>query len=850
MSMPKYPNRDALRKANDIYLDAMRPFIVHHLKQVQGEKVENLIEDALDLDQADKFWEKLDEDDDTESAIDFSYFPQIIQRQWKNAFGQRFNWDLNFQSMLWLIRKGRNSCEHRGKKDLDSESVRMNLLLIADVLGKINKPDEQREVENIRDELFSDDTKERLAEAEERLKDVEAENAEYKKSLSETEERLTDAEAKNSKYEKDTAELSKQVDEKENRIKKLLKQQKEAKAQNEKSKKDLARTKRSLEKSEAAQTDYKQRLKTISKEARASEENLKMTSHQLKEAVDEWMASVECLTVIRKLFTAATIGSQEIQKMFPSFETNSAVRILDRRNTEKKNYLLNLLEQKQPTLIYVQSEEMVNKLLTLVGPEKAAVIRKRNAQTSTAEDAEILEKLGKGELVAIVSDTTFSTSIPSHCVEHFVFCHLAPSSDAFFDRCQPAFTSKKDTYLHLIYNSEQDMEALVQKYPDREVLEKMYPELRKLAETNGNFIKIENLYSKLDIAKLSIETGLAIFEELQLLARNGENIKLLPPTGKKLDESEAYRRGEELKKEASDFRTFQLEHSIEQIWEAILEKLNVDSKQILRKSEIHSKHFKISEKDNYTQSTTETEQNRVIPPIPDVWPQRGMSAFNALRQQAANTSDDLWVREDPEGEDTLSSPLVETEYTKDHRNRYDLAMQFAQEHGIKALEEGVAQLIKDRNDPDYNFTIDEMKMLRAFQEALKDSQTQPKQSTEVVEKDSAVSQATKGKAREKKPSIVERYTSETTEADRDEVAVKVVEMRINAAGSKGMSWRRIREKLGLRNDEFHKVIRLSKGYRKAVIDRIKQLKSRPEGWEYSGKLEVLTGIELSESELS
>ena len=60
---------------------------------------------------------------------------------------------------------------------------------------------------------------------------------------------------------------------------------------------------------------------------------------------------------------------------------------------------------------------------------------------------------------------------------------------------------QKDTYLHLIYNSEQDMEGLVQKYPDREVLEKLYPELTKLAETNGNFIKIENLYQQIGHSK-------------------------------------------------------------------------------------------------------------------------------------------------------------------------------------------------------------------------------------------------------------------------------------------------------------------------------------------------------------
>ena len=743
MSTPKSPNKDdledALGKALRIYRNCMRPFIVRHLRKVPGETPEGLIARALSDQQADQFWTTLDRGDDIESAIDFSYFPPIIQKNWlieqnrqNYGFNQQFDADMTFQSRLWLIRGGRNIGEHEDTK-VDSEFVRMHLFLISEVLNKINEPDQQSEVEKIRKDLFFDDTAERLVEAKERLKDVEIKNAEYEKSLLETKERLTDAESKNSKYEKDTAELSKRVDQKENRIKKLLKQQKDAKAQNEKSKKDLARTKQRLEKSEAAQTDYKQRLETISKEARTSEENLRTTSHQLKEAADEWMASVERLTALQKLFTTAAIESQKVQAIFPPFETNSAVRILDRRGTDKRNYLSRLLDQKQPTLIYVQSEEKIDQLLDLVGPEKAAVIGKHSQQTSETEETEILKKLENKELIAAVSNATFSELQTSDCVEHFVFCHLAPSSDAFFDRCQSAFTSEKDTYLHLIYNSEQDIKGLVQKYPDREMLEKLYSELRKCAEINGNFIKVENFYSQLDIAKLSMETGLAIFEELQLLERNGEHIKLLPPTGKKLDESEIYCGGEKLKKETADFGDFQFEHSIEQIWEKMLEALNVDSEQILRESNIHKIPLRVSE-----------------------------------------------------------------------------------------------------TEGDY----------------LKDSQTQPEQSTAVVEKDSAVSQATKGKARKKKPSIAERYTSETTEANRDELAVKITKIRINATGSKPIAWRKIREKFGLKNDEFHKVIRLSAGYRKAVINRIKQLKSRPEGWEYSGKLEFLTGIELSESELS
>ena len=166
---------------------------------------------------------------------------------------------------------------------------------------------------------------------------------------------------------------------------------------------------------------------------------------------------------------------------------------------------------------------------------------------------------------------------------------------------------------------------------------------------------------------------------------------------------------------------------------------------------------------------------------------------------------------------------------------------------------------------------------------LKDSQTQPEQSTAVVEIDNAasgetaeahhtpkpsranakvteeqvplreirreVAKSTKTKPKKKKPSIAERYVAETTVEDRDGIAAKVVELRINATGSKPLAWKKIREKLGLKNDQFHKIIRHSEGYRKAVIQRIKSLKAQEGSWEYNGKLEVLTGIELTEKEL-
>ena len=192
-------------------------------------------------------------------------------------------------------------------------------------------------------------------------------------------------------------------------------------------------------------------------------------------------------------------------------------------------------------------------------------------------------------------------------------CHLVPGVDEFYKRCAPVFTSGKNAYLHLIYNSKQDIERLAQKYPDRKALEKLYPELRKLAGTSGNFIKTERLYRELDMEKYGIETGLAIFEELKLLERDDEGVKLLPPAGKKLDESRIYCRGEELKKRTADFRDFQYEQSIEQIWEEILEKLDVDSEQTLREDSIDAVYPSVSEieSDQQPMATIENDSEEV-----------------------------------------------------------------------------------------------------------------------------------------------------------------------------------------------------------------------------------------------
>lgn len=570
MSKAKYPNRDALNQALDHYLDAMYQFVSKCLD-------EQSIRETL----------RLLSVDDLRKEIEVKDIADLIKKYWSKSFKAKFKIidrdDVRYydaRSVTSLIIEGRNQVSHQRLKKLDPEFTRSQLFLITEILEKIKRPDAQREVETIQDELFEDTAVQLVKVA------VEAEKAKYKKSIAEVESRLASAEKDNERLSKEVDDNAAKLNEKTEELNKLSEQHFSVKLSKQKSEEQFNSTSKRLEKLQEVHSACEKRLTSTETERDDYKEALETALKELKEAETEWQACEDSLAAMRNLFTVSTIGNT----VFPPFETDSTVRILDRRNVNKQSYLLNLLEQKQPAIIHVQSEERIDQLLTLVGPEKADVIGKCNARTSEAEEMEILEKLESGELIAVVSDTAFSTLASPHCIEHFVFCHLVPGLDEFFRQCEPAFTLGKNAYLHLIYNSEQDSKGLAQKYPDRDTLEKLYPELRRFAGTNDNFIRPENIYNELDIAKPGIETGLAIFEELQLLERSDEGIKLLPPAGKKLDASEIYRRGERLKNGAADFQSFQFEQSIEQIWEALLKELSVDNEQILEASSVYEVH--------------------------------------------------------------------------------------------------------------------------------------------------------------------------------------------------------------------------------------------------------------------
>ena len=631
MNTNDYPNRDALRKANDIYLDVMRSFIFRCLDLIPGETAESIIKTHIGH----------DSDYPIKDAIDFDDIPFLFRTYWNNSFELHFNRvDPYYEarSAVQLIVEGRNRSSHP-PWDLDPEFTRTHLFIIAELLGKVNRLDKQDEVEAIRDELLFDDAAKQISALSEKYDAEKAEKKKYKNELTETKQRLVELKNEQTSYKERIEALTDVEKEKkdvEERLATISKEHKEVEEAWSECDECLTTTRNQLKEEKNANNSLKERLesiekqfKEVEKEKKNHKDSLASIKKQLAAAKSEKMDTERHLASMRNLLTTVAIDNQ----IFPPLSTDSAVRILDRRNTDKKNYLLNLLELKQPSIIYVQGEQKINQFLTHVAPEKAEVIGIHNEHTSDAEERVLLEKLENGDLIAIVSNAIFSTLPQLHCVEHFVFCHHVLGVEGFFKRCHPAFTSSQNTYLHLIYDHKQDFqefEDLVQKYPDRHTLEKLYTELKDHIEVSENFVKPEKYYNEVGVVKQEFETSFAIFAELRLLDRNEEGIKLLHPSGKKLEESKIYCIGEKLKKEIEHFDNSQLTQSIEQIWDNILVNVNVDINKFT-----HEQDNNIFEVKDNSQTTTGYVTDNSNPSNAYMWPQRTISSFNILRKYAA-----------------------------------------------------------------------------------------------------------------------------------------------------------------------------------------------------------------------
>lgn len=207
MISTKYPNRDTIYKAHTIYRDAMRRFIINCLKK-KGKAPEKLIGEELTRDQNDPT--TLHNEIEAMEAMDIDNFPHLIRKFWDSPvlLSEEFNSDRVIWNETELIKDNRPCWAHPGTKDTEPDVTLKLLLLVRDVLGKINAPDEKREVESIRDQLFSHDNEEHLAVMSNQLETAETDLATLKAQLVTTEKRLAVSEKEKTAAEEQLADIS------------------------------------------------------------------------------------------------------------------------------------------------------------------------------------------------------------------------------------------------------------------------------------------------------------------------------------------------------------------------------------------------------------------------------------------------------------------------------------------------------------------------------------------------------------------------------------------------------------------------------------------------------------------
>ena len=292
--------------------------------------------------------------------------------------------------------------------------------------------------------------------------------------------------------------------------------------------------------------------------------------------INEWQGT-RSVQLILEDWEAHSEGRDMNWNVFPKLSDESAVKLVDKRNVNKKNYLLNLLAREESCIIYVRDEEMLDLLLTKLLPENIEGVARHNEATPKAEEDALLKQLETGELRTLASSDTLSCLEVFPFVKHVVFCHLAPSQDLFFKRCKSVFATAETSYLHLIYNNADESEMhnwISEKYPAGDELRRLYGSIRAVIQSNGTEGYPEAEILKGGFGSLSaLQTGLTIFEELQFIKRHGQPdsrlVKLLSGQKNDLSHSPTYLRGEWIKQTSPSFIEFQLKENIEAMWERI-----------------------------------------------------------------------------------------------------------------------------------------------------------------------------------------------------------------------------------------------------------------------------------------
>lgn len=141
------PNKEALTKAIDIFLDSMRHFFLESLKAAPGATARVALEQSLRDHQREDLVNNLQRGSDLPSSIEISHFETIAKSYWDEVFSASFGGDRKILTKFRKITRARNKVSHPAyMRDLEGGYTRGVLCHIAYVLRRIRALEECRAV--------------------------------------------------------------------------------------------------------------------------------------------------------------------------------------------------------------------------------------------------------------------------------------------------------------------------------------------------------------------------------------------------------------------------------------------------------------------------------------------------------------------------------------------------------------------------------------------------------------------------------------------------------------------------------------------------------------------------------
>ena len=150
----RYPNRDAIRRALDIYIDAMRPFVVRCLRPTSAEGLRAAIVSYLNPGQQQNFADAIArQGGNIPAAIDIGILRTLINAAWFDHFRSEFKYTDTVRSAVNFITETRNEESHMGLGDHDAGRAYVCLYHITTVLKHTGNTDACRAVADLMNQI-------------------------------------------------------------------------------------------------------------------------------------------------------------------------------------------------------------------------------------------------------------------------------------------------------------------------------------------------------------------------------------------------------------------------------------------------------------------------------------------------------------------------------------------------------------------------------------------------------------------------------------------------------------------------------------------------------------------------